>query len=169
MIGAISNFSQLPVPHGVRAANQQPTAAIPHGGLILQKWPHGVLNEKRPPICRIAGAVPTRRPDSPKGAGSFAKQPITSSPCRKLPEAAVPREEPRFRGLLGLLEDVSPIDQRQSIFLVKPDSVLLKVEILLAAIRAVKRARRDWQAWIGDPGRDGLAALLYIAYLDVEP
>jgi len=55
---------------------------------------------------------------------------------------------------------VSPIDQWQSIFRVKLDPVLFKVEILLAAIRAVKRARRDSQAWIGDPGRDGLATRL---------
>jgi hypothetical protein len=35
-----------------------------------------VLNEKRPPICRIAGAVRLHRPDPRKSAGSVAKRPI---------------------------------------------------------------------------------------------
>jgi hypothetical protein len=52
------------------------------------------------------------------------------------------------------------IDQRHSVFRVKLDPVMFKVETLLAAVRAVNWSRRDWKAHLGDPGRDRLATRL---------
>jgi hypothetical protein len=52
------------------------------------------------------------------------------------------------------------IDQRQSVFRVKLDSVLFKVETLLAAVRAVNWSHRNWKAQAGDPGGDRLATHL---------
>jgi hypothetical protein len=48
----------------------------------------------------------------------------------------------------------------QSIFRVKLDPVLFKIEILLTTIRVVNRAQRDWQAQIRHTCRDGLATRL---------
>jgi hypothetical protein len=52
------------------------------------------------------------------------------------------------------------IDQRQSLFRVKLDPVVFKVETLLAAIRAVNWSHRDWKAELDDPGGGRLATHL---------
>jgi hypothetical protein len=59
------------------------------------------------------------------------------------------------------------VGEWQSIIRVKLDPILFKVEMLLAAIRAVNWSQRDRQAQVGDPGRDRLATP-YIAHHDVE-
>jgi hypothetical protein len=48
------------------------------------------------------------------------------------------------------------VGERQSIFRVKLNPVLFKIQTLLAAIRAVNWSWRDWQAQTGDAGRDRL-------------
>jgi hypothetical protein len=57
----------------------------------------------------------------------------------------------------------------QSIFRVKLHPVLLKVAILLAAIRAVNWAQGDGQSQIGGPDRDRLATCFTFAHPGREP
>jgi hypothetical protein len=74
------------------------------------------LERKEAPDLPDRGGSPDSIGQTPqKGAGSFAKQPISLGLGGKLPEAAIPRKEPRFRcTILAQIPD-HPINRIQEL------------------------------------------------------